>query len=473
MIKLLSKMKFIHLFVATILLPVPSYQIYGQVKMSEWEVGMISVGGIGHQAPFWTVSNRQGKFLPEKYAGAMEAGIFGERDTGRVVDYDYGLELYGRMGLKTDAWLHQAYAGITLYDMVRLRAGRWEEITGSRQPLLSSGSIIWSGNARPMPKIEIGTPGYVPVPFSGGYAEISGLMSHGWFEEGRYASDVWLHHKNAYIRVGGSFPVNIYYGFNHYAQWGGSSPRQEEPYPSDFKGFINVFLNKSGDADEPGTPEGWVLNRFGNSLGSRNYGIDLDLERFSLGVYQQDVFEDGSGMRKMNFPDGLWGAWLRFTEESRTIQAVVYEFLHTTYQSGPVHILYGPGGNDNYFNHGHYRSGWTYHNFTIGTPLITSPVLNDNETVIRNNRVIAHHIGFEGHVTGNISYRNFFTFSRNFGTYNYPFGERRDQFSWMAEFTGPMKIFDLEAGVTVAADYGDMYGDNLGIIFTIRKRGSF
>jgi hypothetical protein len=57
-------------------------------------------------------------------------------------------------------------------------------------------------------------------------------LSHGWFEEGRYVSNVWLHHKNAYLRLGGSLPVNIYYGFNHYAQWGGKSPGYEKPFPS-------------------------------------------------------------------------------------------------------------------------------------------------------------------------------------------------------------------------------------------------
>ncbi len=468
----LSKTKVKFLLVATILLIPSSIGIYGQVKLPGWEVGITSVGGVGKQAPFWTVSNRQGKFLPEKYAGSMDFGLFAQRDTGRIIDYEYGLEGFGRLSSDGDAWLHQAYAGVTLYDLVRLRAGRWEQIVGSRQPSISSGSIIWSGNARPLPKVEIGTPGYIDVPYLLGYAEVSGLLSHGWFEEGRFASDVWLHHKNFYVRLGGDLPVNIYYGFNHYAQWGGSSPRQEEPYPSDFRAYKKVFMIKRGDPDEPDTPDGWVQNRFGNHIGSRNYGIDVNLDNFSAGIYQQDVFEDNSGYSRKNFPDGLWGAWIRFPEENRTVQAVVYEFLHTTHQSGHVHILFGPGGNDNYFNHGHYSSGWTYHQYTIGTPLITSSILNDPPVDrIRNNRVIAHHIGFEGHVTGNISYRNFFTFSRNFGTYDHPFGERRDQLSWMLELTGPLRVFDLDAGVTLAADYGDMYGNNMGIVFSLRKSG--
>jgi hypothetical protein len=466
--------KFFFVFIATLTLLSSSSLIKAQTKIHEWRAGFSSVGGFGNQAPFWVISNRQGKFLPEKYAGSMELGLMAESDTGRVIDYDYGIELYGRHGGSGDMWLHQAYAGITLYDLVRLRIGMQEEIFGSAEPSLSTGSIIWSGNARPMPKIEIGTPGYIPIPFTEGYVEMKGLMSHGWFEHGRAVSDVWLHHKNAYVRLGGSLPVNIYYGFNHFAQWGGNSTRHGA-YPSDFRSFIRVFLNRSGDDEDPGTPEGWVINRFGNSLGSRNYGIDFDVGNITAGLYQQDIFEDGSGMRKKNFPDGLWGARVRFPEGSRVVQAVVYEFLQTTNQSGPFHDIDGDtlGGNDNYFNHGHYQSGWTYHKYTIGTPFITSPLLNDPPSSrIRNNRVIAHHLGFEGNISDRISYRNFFTFSRNFGTYSTPFSERRDQFSWMLELNTSLNFFDLEAGMTLAGDFGEMYGDNYGFLFTLRKSGA-
>ena len=469
-------MKIILIIFTTILPFLTSDIIYSQTRKPVWEAGFTSLVALGDQAPFWLISNRQGKFLAEKYAGAFEFGIHAKPEKGRAVDYEYGFEFFGRFGETNDGWLHTAYFGLTLYDMARIRAGKWEEIAGSSQPSITSGSVIWSGNARPMPKIEIGTPGYIALPFTGGIAEVSGMMSHGWFEEGRFVKNVWLHHKNLYFRIGGSMPVNIYYGINHYAQWGGSSPVLDNPFPSDLRSFKKVFLIGHGDPDVPGTPTEWVINRFGNHIGSRNYGIDIRFKNFSTGFYQQDIFEDNSGYSRSNFPDGLWGAYIRFPEKNRTIQAIVYEFFHSTNQSGRYHDLDGDslGGNDNYFNHGQYRSGWTYHKYTIGTPLITSPLLNEAESIlITNSRVIAHHIGFEGFIARNLRYRNLFTLSRNFGTHHRPFPRRRDQFSWMLEMSKPLNISGLEAGLTIAADIGNMHGDNFGFFFRLARNGTF
>jgi len=43
----------------------------------------------------------------------------------------------------------------------------------------------------------------------------------------------------------------------------------------------------------------------------------------------------------------------------------------------------------------------------------------------------------------------------------------------MLEVSGPVNFFNMEASITVAADFGEMYGDNLGLLFTLRKKGTF
>ena len=185
-IRQLSTFSFLVL-VSHLLLPT---SLPAQFKPPTWEIGTTTLISNGQQGPFWLMSNRQGKFLPENHALALEAGLFSERETGNTIDVHYGLEVFGRQGKTSDIRLHQAYAGITYRNLLELRAGMWEEIIGSHEPDLSTGSIIWSGNARPMPKVQINTPGYIEVPYTNGYAEIKGLLSHGWFEEGRFASDV-------------------------------------------------------------------------------------------------------------------------------------------------------------------------------------------------------------------------------------------------------------------------------------------
>lgn len=459
------------LLIALILLPCIAA---AQPKAPVLEVETATVLSSGRLTPFWLMSNRQGKIDPYRDQASISLSAFVQPDTGKVFDLHYGAEIYGRQERTGDLWLHQLYAAVTYKDVVELRAGLWEEIIGSREPLLSTGSIIWSGNARPMPKIQIGTPGYINVPFTRGYAEGSLLIAHGWFVDDRYGKDVLMHHKNAYLRIGGSLPVNLHYGFNHYAQWGGSVPHRDLPFPSDFRTFLRVFANRAGDPDDPATPPGWAQNKYGNSLGSRNYGIDIKLKRFKTGAYHQDVFDDGSGLRRRNFPDGLWGAYFRFIDKKRPIQAFVYEWLHTKDQSGPTHNDdqgNQVGGNDNYFNHGDYRSGWSFHGFTIGTPFITSPILNDPSFHrFLNTRVLAHHIGFTGYLSEKLEYRSLVSYSRNYGMHHLPFEPPRDQYSILLELNYPLPWYDIKANITMAADIGDMYGDNYGVMLSLRRQ---
>ena len=437
------------------------------------ETSLTTMVSDGRHAPFWLLSNREGRFLPEHHAAALDLALFSRPDTTGNIRYGYGLELFGRLSDSSSVHIHQAFAFVQWKDLLQFRAGRWTDVVGSSEPLLSTGSIIWSANARPMTQLEIRTPDYINVPYTRGYLEVKGRLSHGWFERDRYVEGVWMHHKNIYFRLGGNLPVNLTYGFNHYAQWAGQSPDYDKPFPSDLDAFYRIFFNRAGDDDDPATPPGWAINKFGNTLGSRSYGVDVTLNNSVTGVYMQDVFDDGSGLRRQNFPDGLWGAYLRFDGEKRLVQAIVYEFLHTKDQSGPTHndpdgnVV---GGNDNYFNHGQYRSGWTLYGFTIGTPLITSPILNDPPSRrFANNRVLAHHVGLEGHLANHLTYRGLFTYSRNYGRHSIPFDQPIDQLSMMLELARPIPGHNLEAGITLAADAGRMYGDNLGLLLSLRK----
>ena len=177
----------------------------------------------------------------------------------------------------------------------------------------------------------------------------------------------------------------------------------------------------------------------------------------------------------MNKADGLWGVTVR-NARFPFIKGILYEYLNTTDQSGPYHdkdgLVYG--GADNYFNNGIYQNGWTYYSRTIGTPFISSPLYNSNGAVsIQNNRVIVHHIGIEGDVSG-YAYKFLTSISNNYGTYSAPLAtDLRKNTSVLLEvkkqFPG---LSNIELGCSVGADFGKLYGNSVGCLFSIRKIGN-
>jgi hypothetical protein len=292
--------------------------------------------------------------------------------------------------------------------------------------------------------------------------------------------DSWLHHKYFYLQFGGRLPVHIHYGSQHFAQWGGEStdPAIGE-LPGNFSDFIKVFFAKHGDRNAISFEQ---LNALGNHLGSRNFGLDVDLSRVKTGVYWQTIFEDSSGREFKNIKDGLWGIYFHSKDKNRLINGAVYEFINTTDQSGPIDSYsenkeMWPIGNDDYFNNGIYRFGWTYHNMVIGTPLITSPdvlkIPGNESEYIPNNKVICHHIGLEGKYR-NLLYKLFATYYLNYGTNTYPFEPVKPQFSFLMQTQIVHKLpWGISASLAVGVDHGKLYGNNAGFRLSLSKKGSF
>jgi len=427
-------------------------------------------GGVGETKPFWNVSKQHGKYTLQPFDafGGIGLKTESERKT-HGLRLDYGVEWTGTLGNESRGYLHEAYLEIR-NSWFLVRAGKKEEVTGNQDTTLSLGSTIWSGNARPMPMLVAGTPGYIDIPFTGGYAEVNALLAHGWFESDRYVKNVFLHRKHLHLRFGGDFFINGSVGFQHVAQWGGSSPDPEYgDLPSDWDAYLRVLMARSGD---PATVhENEVINSLGNHLGSRCYRLDVKMTACSLGIYFQSIFEDSSGKSRPFNRDGIWGVYYRSREKDRVVNHMVAEYLHTTWQSGPVHNIGDTvlGGNDNYFNHSIYRDGWTYHGFVIGIPLITSPVFNEfGEGGTINNRVVAVHLGLEG-VIGSMDYRTFFTYSINKGLYVKPISPVRSQFSWYFETTVPSVLPHTDLDIRMAMDIGAMYGNAAGVILCLRR----
>ncbi len=456
------------------------------LKVPEFSTEAGAVVSTGRQTPFWLFANQYGMITTNLNNQWIRFRLNTSFSTSNIIDYDYGIDVIGRHSRLGQLYLNQAYIRLKIH-FLALQVGKMEEIFGNQDSMLSSGGLLWSGNARSMPKISINVPKYTSVPFTRGFIEFKGGLSHGWFGDNRFVNDSWLHHKYFYIQAGGKLPVHIHYGFHHFAQWGGvSTDTGIAQMPRKFNDFIKVFFARQGGS---GSSMNDQLNALGNHLGSRNFGIDFEANRFKVSLYWQTVFEDSSGLKYRNIKDGLWGISLH-TKKKRLLSGFVYEFVHTTDQSGKystywvrndsVYLFPVPGGferlaggNDDYFNNSIYRYGWTYKNFTIGSPLITSQKMlmnSDTESgIILNNKIFAHHFGIEGSLR-NITYMFMFTYSMNYGTNVFPIKPSVDQYSILLNLQLHDKLpWGLDACFDLAIDWGELYGNNLGFKFSFSK----
>lgn len=438
---------------------------YSQIiKLPDYSIKTGATLSEGKQTPFWMLSNQYGLITPDKFNGWIKLGFKTNFSADKIFDYDYGLEVVDRQSNNNKLYIHQAYLRLKFH-YIYLQIGSIEEKFGNQDSSISSGGLLWSGNARPMPKISLIVRDYTPIPATRGYLEFKGGLTHGWFGDNEFVKDAWLHHKYLYIQLGGKLPVHIHYGIHHFAQWGGfSADTSIGQMPNGFDDFIRVFLARPGDEN---APIGEQLLILGNHLASRNLGFDIDFRRVTVGFYSQTLFENKSSEYwGIINKTGLRGISFHLKDRNRFINGFVYEFVNTYSKPAPK----------NYFNHGYYRFGWTFHGMTIGTPMITSPIIIKNTDTeggyVWNNEVTAHHFGLEGKFK-NLQYKFLTTYSLNYGTPSYPYDPALTQFSFLLDILLSNKLpFGIQAGITIGYDSGDLLGYNTGLGISLVKQGS-
>ncbi|NDP21488.1 MAG: capsule assembly Wzi family protein [Paludibacter sp.] len=450
-----------------------SSQIKAQNDTIKYDFTLMGLTSTGAYSPFWLHSRQYGKTSIATNSADFILGFNKEfGDSKRIFDYGFKADVL----LKTDPtvtnlYFHELYAKARLF-VFDLAIGSREEYLGNQDSTLSSGGLLFSQNTRPMPKITIGIEHFTTIPFTFGLLEIKGALSHGWYTDNTFTQNQLLHHKYAYLRLGGKFPVHFQYGLDHVAQWGGNVPRIGQQ-PISLNAYKSIFFGKSGGADATMNDQ---LNALGNHIISQSTRLDIDISDFKISGYWQNVSEDGPIRlinKTMNRPDGLWGISIR-NKNFTYIKGILFEILNTTDQSGPYHdkdgIIYG--GADSYFTNGIYQSGWTYYSHTIGTPFITSPVFNTNGNVsVENNRVRVHHVGAEGDISG-YNYKILTSFSKNYGSYNYPYPEMKPSTSLLMEVNKQFpKLANINVGCSIGADFGKLYGNSVGCLLSIRKTG--
>ena len=128
-------------------------------------------------------------------------------------------------------YLQQLYVNFKLnHFFAEIGSREIEPILRSRR--LSSGNIIESGNAKPIPQLRIGTDGFWTVPGLNKWLEVYFDGAYGKYIDGGYKQDVattlqatftrgmWMHHKKLYLR---SNSQKLFYGMigiDHFVQFG-------------------------------------------------------------------------------------------------------------------------------------------------------------------------------------------------------------------------------------------------------------
>jgi hypothetical protein len=350
---------------------------------------------------------------------------------------------------------------------------------------ISGGNVLWSNNARNVPGIN-GWSDWIYFE-KGHWFGFKGNIGHYQMIDNRYVTGTMLHNKSLSLKAAAGRKVDLIFGVDHWAQWGGVSPR-EGAQPSSLIDYWRIICVQAGGEDATASDQ---LNVLGNHLGREYWRVDWRASRFTM-TFQYDMpFEDNGGIKKLqNFPDGVWSLKFSFADRDAFVTDVIGEFINTTWQAGDVHDrpateeemkhqnpespYYGRvviGGLDNYFNNSTYASGWTNYGRVIGLPLLLTSAPNEDGIVkgIVNNRVRAYHIGLRGNAFEGVPYIFKSTYSSNWGRYHIGesnfFYTKPWQLSLALEFEFGREVTNLPLtlGVGAYGDFGKLYQNSVGL----------
>ena len=463
---------------------------------SGWQAQLETGGWVatGQAQPFWLRANQYGTVPLTTPAATLRASLwrpYTRPDTanpGRRQRFDWsvGLQVIGNAAANSQVVLPEAY-GKVRWKSIELAAGRWRQLTGLGDSTLSSGFINGSGNALPIPKIQLATLGYAPLGFTKRFIAINAGYVHGWFT-GAYIQGSYLHQKYVYVRLGKpASRLKLHLGLNHEVQWGGQADYLKNSWlavdgklPSQLKYYPNVLLGLRPKNFQTNNYTGFDgAYWFGNGLGSEDVGVELNTQQGTWLLYHQHIYDDLSGLIWVNVPDGLSGiSWHRHPQATaHWLNRVVVEFLSTMDQSGPTFVQPNSRyqGNDDYFNHDQYREGWSYLGRTIGTPFImpqgdVQPAAKGN-VFFPNNRVRMGYVGASGQAGAALDWTFRLSYSRNYGLFSNPYPVSYRQVSALASVQVRLpRLPGAQLTASLAVDQGQLLPNTFGGFVGLRKK---
>lgn len=456
------------------------------------EVGMAFSGG--DHTPFWIAANKYGLSSIEKNNAYLRLGAFHDMDKEKRFTWGAGVDLAVAARFSSVFVVQQLYAEAK-YRCLQIMAGSKEMQGFMENSDLSSGNLLYSANARPIPQVRAGIFDYADFWGTKGWFAVKGYLAFGKFTDNRwirhwanpefkYTLGTLYHSKALFLRGGNAkkFPLEFEIGLEMATQFGGTCyyPNgTSQKMPTGWRNWIKAIIPKGGDST---TPAGEQLNVEGNFLGSWNFSLAWKPAYADWGVraYYEHFFEDHS-MLWIQYPwkDGLYGVEARLPK-NRWVSDITYEFLYQKDQSGPVYwdhtseIPEQVSGRDNYYNHYIYN-GWQHWGMGIGNPFTISPIYNANHQMkFLSTRFWAHHLGFKGEPSDQIAYRVLASYQKSWGTYTDPFDDPKSAFNLLTEVSWkPKKLKGWQADFGFGMDAGSLIGHSYGVSLKISKTGWF
>ena len=165
----------------------------------------------GDNTPFWMVSNRYGIVPLEANNGYLNAGVFHNQTFGKGFRWGAGLDVVAAVPRHRNFFIQQIYAELG-YKCLLLSVGSKERYNSLWDRWLSSGDIVQSANARPIPEVNISIPEFTVVPLTKGWMQVKGDFAVGRsfdkdylanFTNNKqtYVDNVLWHHKSLFVQI--------------------------------------------------------------------------------------------------------------------------------------------------------------------------------------------------------------------------------------------------------------------------------
>ena len=432
---------------------------YGQIQ---YDVQFDSHGQLftGEESPFWMHTNYRGR-LDEK------SHLFGLLNS--TARFGLTSEIYTELGV--GAFYKNGYEDGVKLDEIYFNfvSPKFGVVVGKKQRKdlfqglsATNENILWSLNAAPMPGIRFFTREPIFISNDHGIGVMASLEEY-LMDDDRYIEETRLHHKSLHLVYRSENDFQIDLGVQHFVQWGGYSEEFGQ-LPNSWDDYFRIF---TGMASEGDIGNGQEVNALGNQIGSYEIRIKTKIRDVDFKFLYNHIFEDASGMKGGNFPDGRYAVYFEDNRDTfwgtSWLKAFMYEFYYTKNQSRGRKSSEEDGA-DNYFNNNLYRSGWTYNKQVLGMPFI---LLNDIRFRIGTNITTVHHLGLKGMAFDKVPYRLLLSYRKNYGVKDSFFSETREVLSTLIEVNLVNDNYNLKA--QFGADISSYEDTNFGVGLNFSK----